>query len=109
MQYMCPVCGYIGLDNPPYGGKLDPSYEICPCCSFEYGYDDASEGFTFQQWRKEWIDGGMIWNRISHRPPPPNWDPETQVAKVMHINGGGLDGDDKAALELLRLNALANK
>ena len=36
----CPVCGYDGLYEPPYNEKGSGSYEICPCCGFQFGYDD---------------------------------------------------------------------
>ena len=88
MGYMCPVCGYEGLSKQPYGGVPDPSYEVCSSCGFEFGFDDEGEGFTFQQWRQKWMEGGMVWwNRGSK--PPENWNPREQVSKVMHIEGGG--------------------
>lgn len=54
---MCLCCGYPDLDcrpyenvpddphpislDPPYGDHWGiPSYEVCPCCGFEFGNDD---------------------------------------------------------------------
>ena len=100
MKYICPVCGYPELNKPPYGGSPDPSYEICNSCGFEFGYDDHSEGFTFQQWRQKWIEGGMVW-WSTYRKPPENWNPAEQVSHVMHIEGGGLYGEyDVSGLRL---------
>ena len=39
-MHMCPVCGYIGLNEQPYDDNGCPSYEICSCCGFEFGFDD---------------------------------------------------------------------
>ena len=88
MSHICPVCGYSGLYKAAYDGP-EASYEICPSCNFQFGYDDHSEGFTFQQWRAQWIAKGMPWKAIGIKPPP-GWNPSEQVAKVMHIEGGGL-------------------
>ena len=55
---ICPICGYPNLDEPPYDKYGDPSYEICACCGFEYGFDDHSEGYTFESYRKEWMNKG---------------------------------------------------
>ncbi len=37
-HFTCPVCGYPSLQEEPFY-----SYEICPCCGVEFGFDD--EGF----------------------------------------------------------------
>ncbi|MED3629767.1 hypothetical protein P4478_23220 [Bacillus subtilis] len=39
-SYTCPVCGFDGLDEPPYDEYNIGSYNICSCCGFEYGNDD---------------------------------------------------------------------
>ena len=41
---MCPVCGFVGLAVSPYNEAGGGSFEICPCCGFEFGFDDDSEG-----------------------------------------------------------------
>lgn len=46
MKYICPVCGYKGLDEPAYNNeeKLEGgSYEICMCCQFQFAVDDDVE------------------------------------------------------------------
>lgn len=68
---ICPVCGYDGLDEEPYGENLNPSYNICDCCGFEYGYSEDNEvdlGYivvpnemkeaAFQLYRKQWVENG---------------------------------------------------
>ncbi len=69
--YTCPICGYDGLDEEPYGKNFNPSYDICSCCRFEYGYSEDHEvdlGYhvvpnemkeaAFQLYRKQWIEDG---------------------------------------------------
>ncbi|WP_243290957.1 hypothetical protein [Bacillus sp. FJAT-47783] len=71
--YICPVCGYDGLDEAPYGKNFNPSYDICVCCGFEYGYSedhDVDLGYivtpnemkkaAFQLYRKKWIEDGAV-------------------------------------------------
>ncbi len=46
MKYTCPVCGYKGLDEPPYYDSKQlkvGSFEICSCCRFEFAVDDDVE------------------------------------------------------------------
>lgn len=51
-KYICPVCGYNKLAEPPYDEFNTPSCNICPCCNCEYGYDD----WPFEQARKRWTN-----------------------------------------------------
>ncbi|QIW78371.1 hypothetical protein [Bacillus tequilensis] len=34
MKHTCQGCGFKGLTKPPY------DHEICPCCDFQFGFDD---------------------------------------------------------------------
>lgn len=80
MKYTCPVCGYDQLEEPPRDkhGKC-PSYEICSCCGFEFGYDDDAAGFTYDSFRKDWVKRGCPWR---HEGEPTSWDPFKQMAKA---------------------------
>lgn len=80
MKYICPVCGYDELTQEPYPYHSVESHEICPSCSFHFGYDDESEGFTHKQWRERWIKEGMKW--WSSREKPANWDPKLQLLNI---------------------------
>ncbi len=67
----CPVCGYDGLYEPPYNEKGSGSYEICPCCGFQFGYDDfpyEEREQLFAQWRERWKNGGKKWFSTVRRP-----------------------------------------
>ena len=87
-EYVCPCCGYPGLDVPPYANMPpppwpyhpdppycvhygDPSYDVCPCCGFEFGNDDdpgTAPGVTFDHYRNEWIAQGYHWFDIKKCP-----------------------------------------
>ena len=53
MKYQCPVCGYPDLEEEPRSKEGGGSYEICPSCFFEFGYDDDDQGYTYEQWREK--------------------------------------------------------
>lgn len=79
MGYVCPVCNYKDLLEPPYDEKDQPSYGICPCCGFEFGCDDYPDrDSSFKKWRYNWIEKGYNWfSRKTH--PPENWNPISQL------------------------------
>ena len=79
-KHICPVCGYPELSELPNSLTRGASYEICESCGFQFGFDDDSEGWTFEGWRKEWIKRGMKWS--SSNPPPTTWDPEKQLLNI---------------------------
>lgn len=67
MTYICPVCGFDGLDEPAYNEFNDPSFDICLCCRFQFGDDDdveIEEGLFMQReethtnYREAWIESG---------------------------------------------------
>ena len=70
-MYVCPVCGYNGLQYPP------ANFTICPSCYTEFGYDDAT--LTHEALRREWIQNGMQWEASNITPPPPGWNPVQQL------------------------------
>jgi len=83
------VCGFDGLDRKPYAGPdmQAPSYEICPSCGYQFGFDD-DQGTSFADWRAGWISNGMRW--WSERIPPEDWNPGAQLE---NITGGGSADD----------------
>lgn len=86
-RYICPVCNFDGLEEPPYNFEGSGSYEICPCCGFEFGY--ADHGYSYvddycivekyhTEWRKKWIENGCIW-KWPEDGKPEDWDPMEQL------------------------------
>lgn len=80
MKFKCPVCKYPDLRVKPYeiwppppGIKMSPpyeeflgrpSYEVCPKCGFEFGFDDnPGNGVpdSFEAYRDKWIADGSPW------------------------------------------------
>lgn len=78
MSYICPVCGFDKLSFQPYDENGLPSYEICPCCGFEFGCDDfPDKEKAFDKWRLKWIEEGCKW--FSRNPPPKDWKGQKQL------------------------------
>ena len=79
-NYLCPVCGFPELTEPPRDEHGTPSYEICPCCGFEYGVDDEQEGQTVETYRTQWLTTGARWFCPEERPPL--WSLEEQLNNI---------------------------
>jgi len=77
---ICLVCGYDSLDEPPYDEFGCSSFEICPCCGTEFGYDDSS--VKHAELRGKWINTGKKWwsNNVSK---PEDWDAEKQLNNLL--------------------------
>jgi hypothetical protein len=80
--FVCPVCGHSGLWAPPRDLNGDGSGELCNCCSFDFGFSDNDDGWTYRTWRAAWIADGMRWQWGKQRPPE-WWDPEEQLRRVV--------------------------
>jgi hypothetical protein len=80
MKYICPVCGYPDLDEAPYDAQSNPSYNICSCCGFEYGFDDGSKKNTFKEFREKWIYEGCNW--FTKEKKPIGWSLEKQLLNI---------------------------
>lgn len=81
--YLCPVCGYDRLYEPPWSDDA-PSDEICPSCGTQFGYDDAAGGdaarraVAHRALRASWVSDGCPWFSTSRRSPD-GWDPTAQL------------------------------
>ncbi len=80
----CPVCGYSGLDKPPYNGFGNPSFDICDCCGTQLGYHDHSTSFAVL--RDRWIAKGMPWHSRAFAAPA-GWDPVQQLRSLTNDPG----------------------
>ena len=79
-MFTCPVCGSAELASPPYaiwppptGVTITPpyedflgapSYEVCPNCGFEFGFDDNPganvRADSFNVYRRSWEQSGAV-------------------------------------------------
>jgi len=72
--FICPVCGYDRLREPP------KDHAICPCCGKQFSYDDAR--LSHDVLHGKWMDSGCPW-RSKRVPMPENWNPAEQVARLV--------------------------
>ena len=80
---ICPVCGYDKLFEVPYDSLQYPSYEICPCCGFEFGVDDEDKGFTFKTYREKWIKEGYHFYILEEKPD--EWNEKVLAKQLENI------------------------
>jgi hypothetical protein len=69
-MYLCPVCGFNGLEDPP------KDFTICPSCGTEFGYDDAFR--SHETLLLNWMLGGAKWWSTVDQPPA-NWSASRQL------------------------------
>ncbi|PZE23135.1 hypothetical protein DEI86_15510 [Curtobacterium sp. MCBD17_028] len=79
-MYRCPVCRYPGLYEPARNRYGLPSFDICPCCGYQFGVSDDDRGIDYDRWRQNWLDLGAPW--WSRESPPEGWDLERQLRDV---------------------------
>lgn len=80
-QYsLCRVCGFdLGEDFPWGPDGRTCSFNICPCCGVEFGYEDATpEGIL--KFRAEWFATGGLFRDKSQRPP--GWSRVMQLQRI---------------------------
>ncbi|KAB0603055.1 hypothetical protein F7R19_10270 [Cupriavidus pauculus] len=60
------------LSSPPWGDDGNsPTWEICPCCGTEFGYEDSTPA-SAREMRSRWIAGGKQW--LDKREKSADWD-----------------------------------
>ncbi len=80
-HHICPICGFSSLEEAAYSLEGDESFEMCPSCGCEFGYDDF--GKTHRELRKAWIERSVPWSSSS--PAPENWDAEKQLKSLASL------------------------
>lgn len=80
MAFTCLVCGFPHLTEPPRPESGGGSFEICPCCGYQFGVDDDDEQIPYAKARADWVQHGMPWR--STNPPPRQWDPKHQLSQI---------------------------
>lgn len=77
--HLCRVCGYYS-EEPPWGLTGDePTFDICPCCGVEWGYEDATQ-LAIERYRNAWLASGAQW----YDPTIPSDDlsPSVRLARI---------------------------
>ena len=78
----CRVCGYT-LKVPPWGeGEQTPSWEICPCCGTEFGYEDNTIK-SVKIKRTDWIKKGEKW--FDEKQKPNDWSFKKQKELIPNL------------------------
>lgn len=81
---ICPICGFDGLEEPYQLG----SFDICPCCGIEFGYEDSVPRAEYlpERWahlRNKWKEKGYRWSFEEYKPQ--NWNLNDQL-KNLELN-----------------------
>jgi hypothetical protein len=84
--YICPVCGYDKLEEPPYDEFGCPTYVICSCFGFEFGVDDEAEGNSFSEYQQRWIGKGFPF--FNSKKKPSNWNERVMRRQLENIKEG---------------------
>lgn len=75
----CRVCG-LPQATPPWGADgRTPSFDICPCCGTEFGYEDTTTAAILEQ-RRKWLASGAKW--FSPKQKPAIWNLHAQLAAI---------------------------
>jgi hypothetical protein len=75
----CRVCAWRNV-VPPWGADgRSPTYDFCPCCGVEFGYQDFS-AVGARRFREDWIARGAAWATPAARPA--SWSLDLQLRQV---------------------------
>jgi len=77
MKNVCPICGFDKLKEAPFSKEGAPSYEICACCGFEFGFDEIE---CRDVYLKKWIEHGSKW--FVPELKPRDWNLEEQLKNI---------------------------
>lgn len=75
----CRVCGLGFLESPWGQDGQTPSWEVCPCCGTEFGYEDCTLIGVRSQ-RNRWLASGAKW--VDKTKAPDDWSLEKQIAAI---------------------------
>ncbi len=78
-EHFCRICGLYSEDKPWGEDGNCPTYDICPCCGGEFGYEDCTVESTID-YRKQWIENGAKWFDLKYKPE--DWDLEKQMQNI---------------------------
>ncbi len=79
----CRVCGFFFSESLPWGDDgCSPSFDICPCCGVEFGYEDATPVGVIR-YRDKWLESGGEFYDADQRPS--NWNLDSQLASIVKL------------------------
>jgi len=95
--FLCPVCGLAGYFRGDHFDDIEGgciATGICPCCSYEPGFDDnpmasknakstIAESIAF--YRRGWIEAGRPWRGGDQTVAPASWSADEQLARLFRI------------------------
>lgn len=77
----CRICGFR-QDHFPWGeNNANPSFEICDCCSVQFGIQDT-DLTSIREYRNGWIKNGASWNKSGKKDQ--YWSLENQLKNIPH-------------------------
>lgn len=80
IKYICPICGYYGLNEPAWlEDGITSSFEICPCCGTEFGYHDCKPEGKKKQY-EQWVSRKYEWHFPQDKPK--DWDLDKQLKNI---------------------------
>ncbi len=80
VKYVCPICGFPELSEPPRNEFGVPSFDMCNCCGVEFGYEDCTPDEIIK-YREKWIKDGCKWALEDDKPA--NWSLEEQLKNIL--------------------------
>lgn len=75
----CRVCGLYREDKPWGEDGVTPTYDICPCCGTEFGYEDINIE-SIKDKRNNWLANGMNW--FLKKEKPEIWNSKEQLNHI---------------------------
>ncbi len=66
-ECFCRICGLYIEDKPWGEDGLFPTYEVCPCCGVEFGYEDCTVESVLD-YRERCITNGTKWSNLNQNP-----------------------------------------
>lgn len=76
---LCRVCGFhFEKGYLPWGDDgRSPTFDYCPCCGVEFGYQDCQESAA-TKFRGEWVEKGCLWSEPLQKPTRWRWEEQRE-------------------------------
>jgi hypothetical protein len=60
-SYFCRICGHKQSEAPWGTDGRTPTFDYCPCCGVEFGYQDCNLK-AVRAFRENWLKKGAVWS-----------------------------------------------